>query len=131
MHIHELPTPAVLVDVDRVVRNVSRVMEVAKRFGKRVWPMVKTHKSSYIARIQRDLGAEGFTVGTLDEAETLVEKGIARSIMLGNVYVADRESFARVAKLAELGARVVLRIDSFEGAKLVNSWLEERGLELD
>jgi D-serine deaminase-like pyridoxal phosphate-dependent protein len=131
MHIHELPTPAVLVDVDRVVRNVSRVMEVAKRFGKRVWPMVKTHKSSYIARIQRDLGAEGFTVGTLDEAETLVEKGIARNIMLGNVYVADRESFARVARLAELGARVILRIDSFEGAKLVNSWLEERGLELD
>jgi D-serine deaminase-like pyridoxal phosphate-dependent protein len=78
------------------------------------------------------LGAEGFAVGTLDEAETLVEKGIARNIMLDNVYVADRESFARVAKLTELWARVVLRIDSFEGAKLVNSWLEERrGLELD
>jgi D-serine deaminase-like pyridoxal phosphate-dependent protein len=32
MHIHELPTPAVLVNVDRIVRNVSRVMEAAKRY---------------------------------------------------------------------------------------------------
>jgi D-serine deaminase-like pyridoxal phosphate-dependent protein len=104
---------------------------MAKKFGKKIWPMVKTHKSSYIARIQCEYGADGFTVGTLDEAEVLVEKKIAKTLMLGNVYVADKESLSRVLDIVEQGVRVVLRIDNLEVAAFIDDQLKRYGLELD
>lgn len=131
MNIYELPTPLVLVDISRLFNNLRKVFESAKTFGKKIWPMSKSHKSSYIAFIQSTLGADGFTVGTIDEAEVLVEKGLAKAIMLGNVYVADRESLSRVIDIAEQGVRVILRLDNLDVATFVDSELGKYRLKLD
>jgi D-serine deaminase-like pyridoxal phosphate-dependent protein len=131
MDIRSLPTPLVLVDIDKLYRNLQRFFERARRQGKKLWPMVKTHKSTYIARIQRELGADGFSVGTLDEAEVLVEKGLTKTIMCGNVYVADRESLMRVIRLMEAGARVILRIDNRDAAEFVDRELRRYGVRAE
>lgn len=131
MNIYELPTPLVLVDVEKVRKNIESVFERSKKTNKKIWPMVKTHKTTYIANIQREMGADGFTVGTIDEAEVLTEKGLTKTIMCGNVYISDRENLRRIVNIAERGVRVVLRIDNFEAAQFLNSELEKYKLKLD
>ena len=48
----------------------------ARRRGASRWPHIKTHKSVALARLQLDAGAAGITVGTLGEAEAMVDGGI-------------------------------------------------------
>jgi D-serine deaminase-like pyridoxal phosphate-dependent protein len=40
MDIRSLPTPLVLVDIDKLYRNLQRFFERARRQGKKLWPML-------------------------------------------------------------------------------------------
>ncbi|TYP53282.1 alanine racemase [Thermosediminibacter litoriperuensis] len=128
MKIYDLPTPVFLVDLDILERNIREAAELARDYGKRLWPMVKTHKSTEIAEMQKAAGAEGFLVGTLLEAERLVEKGFT-DIMLA-YPVAGRENLKRVVRLAQK-ARIILSIDCVEVAREITSALEENGIQLE
>ncbi|MCG0275745.1 MAG: alanine racemase [Thermosediminibacteraceae bacterium] len=128
MKIYDLPTPVFLVDLDILEGNINEAAKLARDFGKRIWPMVKTHKSTEIAAMQKAAGAEGFLVGTLLEAERLVEKGFT-DIMLA-YPVAGRENLKRVVRLAQK-ARIILSIDCVEAAREINFALEESGVALE
>ncbi|ADL08569.1 alanine racemase [Thermosediminibacter oceani] len=128
MKIYDLPTPVFLVDLDVLEQNIKETADIVKTYGKRLWPMVKTHKSTEIAAMQKAAGAEGFLVGTLLEAERLVEKGF-NDIMLA-YPVAGRQNLKRVIRLAQK-ARIILSIDCVEVAREINSALEENGVELE
>jgi D-serine deaminase-like pyridoxal phosphate-dependent protein len=52
-----IETPAVLVDRDRLLRNVDRAQALANRHGLVLRPHVKTHKCLEIARMQLERGA--------------------------------------------------------------------------
>lgn len=78
MKIKDLTTPSFLVDLDQLEANIDLVQKLADDNNKELWPMIKTHKSSQIVDRQTAAGAQGFLVGTLDEAEILAEKGVAR-----------------------------------------------------
>ena len=58
--IEELRTPAMLVDLDVLEANIRKYAEAARVCGKALWPMVKTHKSLEIARMQAEAGCDGF-----------------------------------------------------------------------
>lgn len=75
MHLHDLPTPCALVDLDQLERNARRVADKARRLGVRLRPHVKTHKCLEIARIQTDLHFGGVTVSTLAEAAAFADGG--------------------------------------------------------
>ena len=75
MLIDDLSTPALLVDRDRLTRNLDRMRETADATDVTLRPHVKTHKSVALARRQRERGAEGLTVATVKEAETFVDAG--------------------------------------------------------
>ena len=62
MHIAELDTPALVVDLDIMERNLQRVADYAGQHGLRLRPHTKTHKSPRIGKRQLDLGAAGLTV---------------------------------------------------------------------
>ncbi len=74
MKVHELDTPALVVDLDILERNLARVADYAKAHNLRLRPHTKTHKSPVIAQRQLDLGASGLTVAKVGEAETLMQK---------------------------------------------------------
>ena len=61
MHISELDTPAVLVDLDVMERNLARTAEYSARTGIELRPHIKTHKIPEIALQQVALGAVGIT----------------------------------------------------------------------
>ena len=75
MEKQKLETPAVLVDLDTLERNIKKAQSLCDDSGKELWPMIKTHKSTEIAKMQQDAGATGFLCGTLDECEGLVKAG--------------------------------------------------------
>jgi D-serine deaminase-like pyridoxal phosphate-dependent protein len=70
--IQELETPALVIDLDVMERNLCRVADYARSHGLRLRPHTKTHKIPALARRQRELGAAGVTVAKLSEAEVML-----------------------------------------------------------
>jgi D-serine deaminase-like pyridoxal phosphate-dependent protein len=70
-----IDTPAAVVDVERLDRNLRRWQEHCDRVGLANRPHIKTHKCVEIARRQLELGAVGLTCQKLGEAETMVDAG--------------------------------------------------------
>jgi D-serine deaminase-like pyridoxal phosphate-dependent protein len=70
-----IETPAAVVDLDRLERNLARWQSYCDDAGLRSRPHVKTHKCVEIARMQVELGARGITCQKLGEAEVMVDAG--------------------------------------------------------
>jgi D-serine deaminase-like pyridoxal phosphate-dependent protein len=109
----DLATPAVLVDLDVLERNIAGMAERARRAGVGLRPHVKTHKSVEIARRQRAAGAVGLTVAKTSEAEVFAASGFDDIFIAYPVVGADK-----ARRLLELHRRVRLAVgvDSAEGA---------------
>jgi D-serine deaminase-like pyridoxal phosphate-dependent protein len=66
-----LETPSLLVDLDRVARNLDRAADYASAHGLALRPHIKTHKSTRMASEQLRRGAVGVTCATPHEAEVM------------------------------------------------------------
>jgi D-serine deaminase-like pyridoxal phosphate-dependent protein len=77
MHIDELQTPALLIDLDILERNLATMQAKADRLGVLLRPHIKTHKCNEIGRRQQARGAKGITVSTMYEARAFAEEGFA------------------------------------------------------
>jgi D-serine deaminase-like pyridoxal phosphate-dependent protein len=97
----ELPTPALLVDLDRLESNLRVMAEHCRGAGCGFRPHAKTHKCAEIARRQVAAGALGVCVATVPEAEAMVAAGI-RGVLLTSPLM-DQARCARLAALASRG----------------------------
>jgi D-serine deaminase-like pyridoxal phosphate-dependent protein len=68
-------TPAVVIDLDVVERNIARVQALCDAAGVANRPHIKTHKSPVIAAMQRAAGAHGITCQKIGEAEVMADAG--------------------------------------------------------
>jgi D-serine deaminase-like pyridoxal phosphate-dependent protein len=75
--LHDLPTPAVLIERPRALANIDRLQRAADARGIRVRPHAKTHKSPIVAGWQIARGAIGICCAKLGEAEVFADTGIA------------------------------------------------------
>lgn len=96
-------TPAVVVDLAAVERNLLRAQAYADAHGIRLRPHVKTHKSVRFASRQVMLGAVGVTCQKLGEAEVMADGGI-KDILLSFPVVGD----AKLRRLVALARRAAL-----------------------
>lgn len=92
-------TPAVVIDLDRVERNIARLQAACDAAGVANRPHIKTHKSPELARLQIEAGAKGITCQKLGEAEVFAEAGFDDILISYNVFGAQKE--ARMAALLE------------------------------
>ncbi len=76
MHINEIDTPFVAIDLDVVERNIRTTQEYCDRHGIRNRPHIKTHKLPVLAHRQLAAGAVGITCQKLGEAEVMAAAGI-------------------------------------------------------
>jgi D-serine deaminase-like pyridoxal phosphate-dependent protein len=76
MRFNQLSTPAALVDMPRMQRNIQRMQARMNALRVRFRPHVKTTKCMDIVREQIAAGAQGITVSTLKEAEQFFAAGI-------------------------------------------------------
>lgn len=117
MLIDELLTPALLLDIDILERNLSRMQGKVNALGSLLRPHIKTHKCIEIAKRQQELGANGITVSTLYEAEQFAKAGfhdMTWAFPLPPVYA---DSVVKLARSVTL--RVV--IDSREAFEVLES----------
>lgn len=70
-----LRTPALVLDLEKLDANISRMADKATAAGVRLRPHVKTHKCVEIAQRQRRAGCSGITVSTLAEASVFADRG--------------------------------------------------------
>ena len=109
MRLHELQTPALLLDVEAFEHNLATMAELFPGAAQR--PHVKAHKSTDIAKHQRAYGHEGFTCATIREVEVLADAGLGADLLLANEVVdARRLSVSR----ERTGARITVAVDSPE-----------------
>jgi 3-hydroxy-D-aspartate aldolase len=73
---YRVATPALVLDIDALDRNIALMAERAKRAGLKLRPHAKSHKSAFIARRQIAAGAAGVCCAKLGEAEALAQAGI-------------------------------------------------------
>lgn len=69
-----LPTPALVCDLDLLSANIATMAAITNAAGLRLRPHAKSHKSTYIARLQLGHGAVGLACAKLAEAEILVDR---------------------------------------------------------
>lgn len=98
MDIYELETPSVLIDLDRMERNIQRGQALCDEAGVALRPHIKTHKIPDIARMQLDAGAVGIACQKVSEAEVFAQAGFDDILIPYNVIGATK--VARFADLA-------------------------------
>jgi len=76
----ELISPALIYYKDMILDNTKRVIEMAGG-AERLWPHVKSHKTSELVRMQMDLGIRRFKCATAAEAEMTAETGASHIIL--------------------------------------------------
>jgi D-serine deaminase-like pyridoxal phosphate-dependent protein len=115
--ISELPTPALLLDLDRLETNLRAMAARCDNLGVALRPHIKTHKCVEIGKLQRDLGALGITVSTLQEARVFAEHGF------DDITWAFPVIPSRIGEAAELASKVILRlvIDSVDALTQLES----------
>src|ERR671921_1897421 len=102
-------TPAVVIDLDVVERNIARVQALCDAAGIANRPHIKTHKSPVIAAMQRDAGAKGISCQKLGEAEVMATAGFDDILICYNIL--GEEKLARLAGLMGR-ARMIVCVDN-------------------
>jgi len=111
-------TPYIEIDVARLESNLQAMQEKASRAGVTLRPHIKTHKSLFIARRQRALGACGITVSKPSEGEVFIRGG-ERDILLAYPVI-RAASVATLLKLAaQHEAKVTLIVDAQHGVAAI------------
>jgi D-serine deaminase-like pyridoxal phosphate-dependent protein len=103
-----LPTPAVVIDLPTVRRNIAGMADYCRLHGLNLRPHTKTHKSLLMARLQLDAGAKGLTVAKAGEAAVMVQA--SDDILVA--YPALDSARAEVLAGLAVGSTIRIAIDS-------------------
>jgi D-serine deaminase-like pyridoxal phosphate-dependent protein len=125
-----LATPALLIDLDAMQRNLNALADFARRHKLRLRPHAKMHKCAAIARLQIAAGAVGVCVQKLSEAEALADApgGGVTDIFISNEII-DPAKLARVAVLAQR-VTLAIAVDSILGIERLAQAMHAAGSSL-
>lgn len=117
MKLHEIDTPALVIDQDIMMKNIKDMQDYANQYNVHLRPHTKTHKMPYIAKLQEEVGAKGITVAKVGEAEVMAQHGL-KDIFIANQIVGEQK-LRRIRKLAEtiqisFGIDDLVHIDQIE-----------------
>lgn len=129
-----IDTPAAVLDVATLDRNIARMQLRMNALGVKLRPHVKTSKSSRVVAAQLAAGARGITVSTLREAEHFFDDGVTD--ILYAVGIAPRR-LPQVLTLRRRGCNLKIIVDNAASADAVcafaqaNDEVFEVWLEID
>lgn len=112
----EIDTPAAIVSLERMQRNIARMQQQADALGVRFRPHVKTSKCADVVAAQLAAGATGITVSTLKEADQFFARGVTD--ILYAVGMAPHR-LAHALDLRRRGCALQILTDSVEGAQAI------------
>ena len=118
MHINDLDTPALVVDLDVLEHNISAMAQHCADLGIPLRAHTKTHKVPEIARMQLAAGSRGIVCQKVGEAEAMARAGIDDILIPYNIV--GREKVRRLSTLAQM-IQVTVAVDSLETAEGISS----------
>jgi D-serine deaminase-like pyridoxal phosphate-dependent protein len=129
--VQAIDTPALVVDLDAMERNLQRMQTYATEHGVRLRPHAKMHKSATLALLQMQAGAVGVCVQKASEAAALVAAGVT------NVYVSNEvvslskcELLAQLNKgLAAKNGHISVAVDSLLGIERLAHAMRTHGTD--
>lgn len=121
MNYKNLDTPALIIDFDRMIKNIIKIQEYANKSEVNLRPHTKTHKMPRIAKLQEEYGAKGIAVAKVEEAEIMAEHGL-KDIFIANEIVGIKK-LHRIRKLAE-SIDISFGIDSIEQCQMIEEAFE-------
>ena len=125
-----IDTPALVVDLDAMERNLHRMADFCRARGLRLRPHAKMHKCAELAKLQMAQGAVGVCVQKIDEALALAAQGV-EDIYVSNEVV-DPAKLARLAQAVRAsgngGTRFAIAVDSALGVQRLGEALAHAGV---
>ncbi|MFY0312605.1 3-hydroxy-D-aspartate aldolase BhcC [Leisingera sp. D0M16] len=126
----DIQTPALVLDLDALERNIKKMGDYAKAHGMRHRVHGKMHKSVDVAKLQEELGgAVGVCCQKVSEAEVFARGGI-KDILVSN-QVRDPQKIDRLARLPKLGARTIVCVDDLANVADLAAAAQKHGTELE
>lgn len=121
-------TPAVVLDMAKIRRNIEDMQRMADVKGFKLRPHIKTHKLPELALLQLAQGAVGITCATLGEAECMAANGV-KDIFLAYPVIGP----TKLERLLDLTAkiRLIASVDSREGALALSDAAVKRGITVE
>ncbi len=127
MHISELDTPALVVDLDTLEQNIAEMASYCSGHGIALRPHTKTHKIPAIARMQLAAGACGITVAKIGEAELMAGAGFDDILIAYPIVGAPK--LERLAALCK-NSRVTVATDALEVAEGISRAVSAAGVRI-
>ncbi|HYQ98845.1 MAG TPA: DSD1 family PLP-dependent enzyme [Casimicrobiaceae bacterium] len=126
--VDDVDTPALVVDLDALERNLDLMANAAHGAGIALRPHAKSHKCPAIAELQIDRGAAGICCQKVGEAEAFVAAGI-RDVLVTNEIVGAGK-LARLAALAR-DATIGVLVDDAAAIGHLGAAAKAAGVTLD
>jgi D-serine deaminase-like pyridoxal phosphate-dependent protein len=120
MHnLENIATPTLILNKDRVVKNIKRMAEKSHKSGVRFRPHFKTHQSAEIGEWFRDFGVHSTTVSSLDMALYFADHG------WNDITVAFPVNIREIDKINYLATRIKLNllIESIEVVRFLANYV--------
>ena len=115
---NEIPTPALVVDLDKLKYNIDEMAQRGKAAGKHLRPHIKTHKTPIVSHMQIKAGAMGIACAKLGEAEVMAAAGI-EDIFIPYPIV-GQDKVERLLNLARWVPRVSTSVDTYDAMRALN-----------
>ena len=118
MNRHEIPTPALLLDLDAFEDNVTTMAAFVRSHGKAFRPHGKTHKCPEVGKARTKPGAIGCGAARLSEAEVFAASGIPG--LLITTAVIGKDKIARAVALANKAPDTIFVVDDRQNVRDIN-----------
>lgn len=125
----EIPTPALVVDLDKLTDNIQEMARRVRMAGLDLRPHIKTHKTPIIAHMQIKAGAVGIACAKLGEAEVMAAAGIEDIFIAYPIIGTDK--IERLLNLACWVPKISTSVDTFVAAQALNDAGINRGQTID
>lgn len=124
-----LNTPAVLIDLDKLEKNIKRISRLAAEAGVRLRPHTKLHECVEIAKMQLQAGACGIEVGAVEQAEAMIAGGI-NDVVIAHPFFGEHKLAALSRLLEKPDAKITVVVDMLEQAEAISRVAKNRKREV-
>ena len=130
MDIADIQTPCLILDLDALERNITKMGQLISDMGVRHRIHGKMHKSVDVAQLQERLGGScGVACQKVSEAEAFVRGGI-RDVLVSN-QVRDPKKIDRMARLPLRGSRIICCVDDLDNVAELSAAASRHGTQLE
>jgi 3-hydroxy-D-aspartate aldolase len=125
----DVPTPALLVDIDILDRNIAIMSDWSKQSGVRLRPHAKAHKCVEVGQRIMAAGALGISCATIGEAEVMALGGISGILITAPMVAAD--AIERLRRLMLRGVTLAIVADHPDSVRLLADVAAGAGRRID